>query len=54
MIVGELIEVLKRMPPEREIMIEGCDCWGDVHGATIVGDGIVLITRSDGDMVNDR
>lgn len=52
MTVGELIEALKGMPPEREVMTEGCDCWGDVKG--VVLSDIVLITRSDGDVVNGR
>lgn len=43
--VSELIERLKKMPPDAQVETEGCDCIGQVEGVRLDGNE-VLITRT--------
>lgn len=43
--VSELIERLRKMPQDAEVMTEGCDCIGDAVDIE-ENDTYVLITRS--------
>ncbi len=49
--VSELIELLKQLPQDTEVWLEGCDCWGAANGVVVCKDrdNVVLITRNDGD-----
>jgi hypothetical protein len=52
MTVAELIEALKTMPPDANVLTEGCDCHGEVGGAALGGTtepNAVLVYRPDGD-----
>ena len=40
--VGKLIEMLREMPPEHEVWLEGCDCW-NLATRPIIEGGTVLI-----------
>ena len=45
--VTELINELKKMPPDAFVYHEGCDCIGNAHTVELdKNDGTVLITRS--------
>ncbi len=45
--VAALIEQLKALPQDLPVVIEGCDCYGDASGATLIEDKepYVLIER---------
>ena len=44
--VAELIEILKALPQDALVEVEGCDCHGDCKGASTLPDGRgVLIER---------
>ncbi len=47
MTVQELIEELKKAPPDAEVYTEGCDCNGDVGSVRIEADRKeILLERS--------
>lgn len=47
--VSELIEALKTMPQDAEIVTEGCDCYGDcARLKNKPEEKTVLLCRSDG------
>lgn len=51
--VAELLAKLAGVPPDSEVVLEGCDCYGDWNGEfrTEVGQngqGAVVICRYDG------
>ena len=46
--VRELIEKLQSVPPDAEVLTEGCDCTGDVASVQWDSkDGTVMLARSD-------
>lgn len=45
MTVGQLVEFLKRMPQEATLSLEGCDCFGEAHGAELSSQNEVSILR---------
>ena len=59
MFAPELIELLKQMPIDEPIMLEGCDCWGKALGVkreinptldddnNLIDEKVILITRID-------
>lgn len=47
MTVAQLIEMLRGVSPDLQVILEGCDCVGETSGVT-VKDGQALITRPDG------
>ena len=44
LIVEKLIEELKKFPKNKEVILEGCDCWGDAIS-------VREVTEPDGDKV---
>jgi hypothetical protein len=48
MTVKELIAELEKMPPDAEVLTEGCDCLGDAKAVTLWRDGTVRIERTEG------
>lgn len=44
--VAELIELLKRCPPDLPVLAEGCDCHGAAFGVS-VGRTEVTVTRTE-------
>lgn len=42
MTVAELIELLRRMPPDAEVRTEGCDCIGDAASVDLSSDGVMI------------
>ena len=47
MTVAQLIEMLRGVPPDLPMILEGCDCVGDAAGV-VARDGGAMITRPDG------
>lgn len=49
--VGELIDILQKMPPSASVTLEGCDCYGKATGAEYRSDSYgdyAFIYREDG------
>ncbi len=45
--VGQLAEILKTLPQDAKLGVEGCDCHGRCSGVSLEGNGTVLLTRLD-------
>ena len=43
--VAELIKLLQELPQDAEVFSEGCDCYGECSGASLMADGTVLVER---------